>query len=868
MNFSDITAIRLDQYRLENSLSLISHQDSANPIVCLQLYIKTGSVRESPQRYGYAHFLEHLVFKSTPKYPLNMVSTVATAMGMVLNAYTDFDATCYYIMLPKERLTEAMDILAEMAMYADFSDTDVNTEKDIIIEEIHQYESDPEMSFIEYIQTSYFPKSPLSHPVLGSEHTVRQATRQSLHQFYRKHYRPSNAVLVASGDFDPFYLQSVFATAFSGWQDKALNLTSQTSRYPVAYSYRKRKRPGPELLAIALPELNEQHPESEAMHIAIRHLAIGKSSLLHKELVEERKLCSFVRVSSISGLISGISVILMAPTQARHKHRIIDTFFKHWSQIMNHGVPDEAIKLVKKDIIHSWLYSFDGVEHKANLIAAEIFNQDLGRIQSYGSLVESITNPRIIQAVRDFWPVSSLALYHQGLLDYKPDHLDLLAMRAINSLAPIQLSAELPSDTQLGIAQKLILHGSDQPDYYRYTLSSGMQLVYNYLPKRPICGFALSTPLSQLNEQLPGQNYFSSALMLYGTQQHSHAQLMQISRQKGFNIRVQHHLDSTIFRGKCHFQDLPEVLGLVQEILTQPIFAKSYLQMLKSAALDGIRREQDYPASYAYNRWFAQLFGKQNRLLHATGNKAEIKALTLEDCQTWHQGWHLGRDFSLCIVGSFDPEWVHELSEQLFGGSTTNAAALPHQPIYSRSEASQVRQYRHKEQSIIHIGGYACPASRRSDNSAFHILAQALGGDLSSRMYAILREKYGFAYQTGFDFSSIEHLGFWYAYAFCDPEDYRDCLRVSKEIINDVALQGISPEELESAKNYLISINRFDAESVGFRATVIANLISLGYDLDFYLNRESRIAATSLEQIRDLAQEWLSPPNQFIHVIV
>lgn len=862
MSFSDITNIRLEEFRLPNSLCLFAHPDRVNPLICLQLYIKTGSAQESQKHYGYAHFLEHLVFKSTKKYPDNQISTVSSAMGMVLNAYTDFDATCYYLMLPKERLTEAMDILAQMAFNANFSEADVKTEKDIIIEEIHQYESDPEMSFIEHIQSLYFKKSPLSHPVLGTEANLSATTRHCLRAFYRKHYRPSNAFLVATGDFDLQHLQAVFSQAFSAWDDNSVKPRAQAISYHGNFRFISRKRHGPELLALVLPELNEQHPDSEALHIAIRYLAIGKSSMLHKELVEERKLCSFVKVSSVSGLIPGISVILMAPTHARHKNAILKSFEGHWSAILCEGVPQEAMKLVKKDIIHSWLYSFDGVEHKANLIAAEMFNQNLERIRNYGNLVESMDNTHIIQAVNEFWAVSRLAIYYQGHSEFQFKTLkQTTAKQAMKPQAQIEaVKPYRPKDISLGTSFKT--------DYFFYTLPGGMKCVYNYVPKRPICGFALSTPLCQLNDNKAGQNFFTSAMMLYGTRKHSHVELMKISREKGFNIRAQSHLDSTLFRGKCHFQDLPEVLGLLQEIILMPAFEERFFMMLKSAALDSIRRELDYPASYAYTRWFNQVFGKGNNLLRATGEPPEIKAVTLKDCIQWHNSWHLGRDFSLCIVGSLEPALIQELIGKLFACSPVEDHTAPHAPLFFRSPATLQRQYKHKEQSIIHIGGYACPASRRIDNSAFHVLAQALGGDLASRMFIILREKYGFAYQTGFDFSSIEDLGFWYAYAFCDPEDHLDCLHVTQEILNDVAKSGITADELKAAQNYLISLNRFDTESVAFRAATIANLISLGYTLDYHLQREQRIASTTLEQTKSLAAEWLAPDNHYIHVMV
>ena len=865
MNYSQINQIRVDEKRLPNGMQIYAHRDSANPIICLQLYIQSGSAIEAAAEYGYAHYLEHLVFKATQEYPDNQISEIAGSLGLALNAFTDFDTSCFYIMLPKERLREALKILSQMAIHASFSEEDVETERDIIIEEIYQYKSDPEMSFIEVIQESYFPKSPLSHPVLGSEKSLKQATHNKLKAFYKKHYRPDNAFIIASGDFEPKELQELLEQYFGKWQPRRIAAeTKQLHTYPNSFRINKYEKNGSKLIAIALPELNELHPDSEALHAAIRYLAIGKASLLHKELVEERKLCSFVKVSSISGQLSGISVILMAPTQARYGAKILDIFFKHYQTLLNSGVPSSALKLVKKDMIHSWLYSFDGVEHKANLIAVEVFNKDLSRIYRYNDIVEQTDNSAIINALRKHWNQKYLALYYQGLngLNYQAPEL------AIEGSLPSPLP-ETESDLPYPSPQSpAIADNNCKQEYYLFRLPGGMKVIYNHIPQRPISGFALASSLSQLNEKIAGQNYFTSSLLLYGTERHSHQVLMEISRSKGFNIRVQHHLDSTIFRGKCQNADLPEALGILQEILTQPVFSAKYFRMLKSASLDSIQREKEHPASYAYYRWFDLLFGKRNNLIRATGYPDEIKQLSLEYCVQWHSLWHLGRDFSLSIVGSYDPLQIKELCEALFSCNETQIPAPSETLSYAAQTLKYQRQYKHKEQSIIHIGGFASPAENRQENTAFHILAQVLGGDLSSRFYSILREKYGFAYQTGFDFSSIDKLGFWYAYVFCDPADYQACLKCSQAILQDVYTDGISATELSNAQNYLIALNRFDSESTSFRAASIASLLALGYELDYYLSREARIRQILLEDLQEIAHKYLGKDNQYTHIMV
>ncbi len=186
---------------LTNGLEVISVQDSSNAVLCLQLYIRTGSVQENKNQRGYSHFIEHLSFKSTLDFPSNGISRYASGLGGMLNAFTDFDCTCYYLMLPSEKLKEGLHILAELAFKSTFSKEDVETEKDIILEEIKQYQNDPETDFLDYIQSTYYQKSPLKYPILGNPDSVSQADFAALSRFYRQRYLPENSFLVICGDF-------------------------------------------------------------------------------------------------------------------------------------------------------------------------------------------------------------------------------------------------------------------------------------------------------------------------------------------------------------------------------------------------------------------------------------------------------------------------------------------------------------------------------------------------------------------------------------------------------------------------------------------------------------------------------------------
>jgi len=163
---------------------------------------------------------------------------------------------------------------------------------------------------------------------------------------------------------------------------------------------------------------------------------------------------------------------------------------------------------------------------------------------------------------------------------------------------------------------------------------------------------------------------------------------------------------------------------------------------------------------------------------------------------------------------------------------------------------------------------FASPANNREENTAFYVLAQILGGDISSRFFDVLREKYGYAYQTGFDFHSLNELGFWNAYAFCDKSDYRNCLALMQEILNSLVDRGVDEDELENAKQYLIGMNRFENESVSYTASTLSNLAACGFEPEYYLSREDRIRKVDKEIIRQIALKWLLPENQYTYLLL
>ncbi|MDD2230482.1 MAG: insulinase family protein [Candidatus Cloacimonetes bacterium] len=699
---------------LTNHLKAIYLKDKSNPVLCMQLYIKTGSVKEKEGQYGYSHFIEHLCFKSTNDFADNSLSRYASSLGGMLNAFTDYDCTCYYLLLPREEYDSGLYILSQLVRFSTFTAKDVKQEKEIILEEIKQYENEPEPDFVEYIQCNYFDTSPLKRPVLGTVDSVGNADYSSLHAFYRKNYTPENSFLVVCGDYEKEQLNASIAKHFADWEnspDKPLPYSySLEPEMPASkWVYRKRNK-GEEFLAFVLPELCEEHPNSDALLIAIRYLAIGKSSRLFKRMVEEDKLCSSVRVNSLSGVLSGASVILASPLGHNNVNTILNVFKEEYLALMQSGIPEDEMYLVKQDIIHSWLYSFEGVENTANLIAAEEFIGNLDKLHCYGDKIQAITMEEVFIAMKKYWQPEVLSVYHEAAkpvagfteFNFIGEKVMLPIGKSTEAFNLLTLRNESIKETAPAL-QSSIQQIADR--HYLISLSSGMQVLFKQLTSKSVSGFALSSHISQMSEtaEQRGLNFFTSTLMLYGSQEHSHEELMRISRMHGFNIRVIHHLDSTTYRGKCRTGYLEKSLSTLAEIIYKPKFDNKHLQLLQSSALDGIRRDNDYPVSYAYQKWFKMLVGDKSNLYRSTGNSADIRSIHLKDIRAWYEQWNISKDFRLGIVGSHSPMEIAELCERLFKGTPNKGKALLHQPRYQSTDKRLIKQYRETDQAIIHL---------------------------------------------------------------------------------------------------------------------------------------------------------------------
>ena len=189
------------QTTLNNGLEIVAEVNPNAHSLALAFFVKTGARDETPEIAGVSHFLEHMVFKGTPRRSAEDVNRQLDEMGSQANAFTSEEQTVYYAVVLPEQQQNAVDLLADI-MRPSLRVEDFETEKQVILEEIMKYDDQPPFGGHEKCMAAFFGDHPLGNSVLGTIDTVTALTAAQMMEYFKGRYSPHNITLVASGNVD------------------------------------------------------------------------------------------------------------------------------------------------------------------------------------------------------------------------------------------------------------------------------------------------------------------------------------------------------------------------------------------------------------------------------------------------------------------------------------------------------------------------------------------------------------------------------------------------------------------------------------------------------------------------------------------
>ena len=227
--------------------------------VSIGFWIGAGSRDETDAKAGISHFIEHLLFKGTASYSAQQIAEIFDTLGGELNAATSREHTVVYARVPDERLETALDVMGEMVFAPAFVDLD--SEREVVLEEIAMYEDQPQELVHDLISEATFGSHPLGRPVIGRAEVISSVTRRSISGYHRSMYVPGNVVVAAAGNLKHEEFERLLLRA----QRKA------------AAAVRKGARVRPALVKPPAPSLRFQRKDTEQYHVCIAAPGIART---------------------------------------------------------------------------------------------------------------------------------------------------------------------------------------------------------------------------------------------------------------------------------------------------------------------------------------------------------------------------------------------------------------------------------------------------------------------------------------------------------------------------------------------------------------------------------------------------------------
>src|SRR3989449_3923866 len=249
-------------HKLSNGLQILGQPMPDFESVAVSYYVHTGSRDEpDPSIAGVSHFLEHMVFKGTKTLDWQEITLAFNKIGAELNAFTSHEATVYYARVLGEYLDRAVELLSDM-MYPRLAESDFETEKEVIINEIARSEDQPyNIAYRRMVQT-YFGDHPLGHDVLGSRESIRNMKIEQMREYWQRRYAANNLILAVAGKFDWDHIVQLAEKYCSTWRvgDAGRNVIP----YMPAHSINKiivDPKLKQQIMMIAMPSVDIQDPD-------------------------------------------------------------------------------------------------------------------------------------------------------------------------------------------------------------------------------------------------------------------------------------------------------------------------------------------------------------------------------------------------------------------------------------------------------------------------------------------------------------------------------------------------------------------------------------------------------------------------------
>ena len=383
---------------LPNGLRLITHHMPSTRSVSIGCWVDTGSRDEIGAEAGASHFLEHLLFKGSETWSARAISEALDGIGARHNAFTSKEYTCYWTRMRDEDLPLGIEILSEMIQLPAFRQSEIDSERNVVLEEINMNEDDPTDVAHEQFIDALWAKHPLSPPILGTKDSITSMSRDVIHNYWSRRYTPYSTVVAVAGNL-PDDLVAQITEAFGGWSGDRTEHVLETPAVGAGVSVRERDTEQAHLV-FGSPSLVRDDDRRYALMLADHVLGGGMSSRLFHEIREVRGLAYAVHSFRMPFADAGASAIYVGTTPSQ-TDEVLSLVRGEIDRIVAEGVTTDELDRAKGHVKGALAIGLEDANSRMNRIGrTELLGMDHHTVDETVAIISAVTHDEVIDAAK------------------------------------------------------------------------------------------------------------------------------------------------------------------------------------------------------------------------------------------------------------------------------------------------------------------------------------------------------------------------------------------------------------------------------------------------------------------------------------
>ena len=814
---------------LPNGLTVIVQEDRSAPVASVQAWCATGSIEEDQHLgAGLSHILEHMLFKGTKTRSANQIAQSIQDVGGYINAYTSFDRTVFWIDVPKDGVSTALEVLTDAMMNSTLPPEQYNKEQEVIRREFAMGMDDPDRMAALLLFATAYQRHPYRFPVIGELEIYNQLTQEQVMQYYKTRYVPNNLTFVVVGDVDAQKVRQQLTELFKPYPEKSLKPVFIPSEPPQLGRREVHREFSTELthlsMAWHIPEVT--NPDVPALDLLSTILGDGRSSRLYRRVREEAGLAFGISAFSYTpgdpGLF-GIDATLDPKKREAAEHlalQIVD-------EVKQTGVTAGELEKAKKITLSQHLGALTTMRGQASDIGSNwLLTRDLNFSREYLDAIQKVSLDDVKRVATTYLTDNNLTVV------------------SLNPKGSLGGKAESVKPVAAGEIQK-------------FELSNGLRLLVREDHRLPLVGIGAVFRGGLLAEtpQDNGITRLMAKVLLKGTKTRTAEQIANQIEAVGGSISSDAGNNSFSVSVDVMKPDLKLGVDLLSDVLLNAAFPEKAIAREKEIQIAAIQQEEEQLTAVARNIMRQALFPQHPYALRSNGSVEGVRHLTQKDLVDFRDRYVAAKNCVLYVFGDVKAAEVKQLVEQTLGSMKSGELALTNaKPSTPLSKSETVQSLKDKAQGVIMVGFRGASLSS-PDRYALELIDEA-SSDLGSRFFIRIREQMGLAYYVGA--SEMQGLvpGLFAFYLGTDPQKIEPVKTAFLDEIHKLATEGLTPVELERAKKKLIGqqeIANQSNDAFGYHCA-LDELYALGFD--YYKQLEHSVNAVTLEDIKKVAAKY------------